>query len=283
MIKIKVLGTAAGGGFPQWNCFCDNCKFARDNKLKSRKQCSIAFTLNDELSWNIVNVSPDICEQLNMLNHDKHLDIRQKYVDRIFLTDSQLDHTIGLLCLREQKKLELYCEDIVKTNISNFLDILSNYCNIDIFELETTIDYCKIEKIKVKCKPPVYSNNMKSSSNLESDKVNYSICLKIINTNTNNYLLYCPSILELDHLIINEIKNSYITLIDGTLYSENETYELNGKTSKDMGHITNLEVMSNTGILNKILFIHINNSNPILQFGQLVNNKICNDGDEFIF
>ena len=154
------------------------------------------------------------------------------------------------------------------------------HCNIDIFELETSFDYCKIEKIKVKCKPPTYSKQIELS---QKHKSNYSICLKIINTNTNNYLLYCPSILELDNLIINEIKNSYITLIDGTLYNEKETYELNGKTSKDMGHITNLEVMNNKDILDKILFIHINNSNPILQFGQLVNNKICNDGDEFIF
>jgi len=108
-MKIRVLGAAAGGGFPQWNCNCPNCDGVRKGKIKAkpRTQSSIAISENN-LDWILFNASPDILAQLKAFPAlQPARAIRDTAITAIILIDSQIDHTTGLLMLREGKLLEI--------------------------------------------------------------------------------------------------------------------------------------------------------------------------------
>src|SRR5713101_5083972 len=110
-MTILVLGAAAGGGFPQWNCNCRNCRGLRDGSLrvKARTQSSIAVSA-DSRNWVLVNASPDILTQLKALPQlQPARELRDTGIRAVVLADSQLDHTLGLTMLREGDRLEVYC------------------------------------------------------------------------------------------------------------------------------------------------------------------------------
>ncbi|MEC9262547.1 MAG: MBL fold metallo-hydrolase, partial [Pseudomonadota bacterium] len=111
-MKILILGAGAGGGFPQWNCHCDNCRGVRDGSIKAspRTQSSIAVSANGT-DWVLINASPDLRQQINhtpaLWPADKQQQ-RGTSIRSIILTDSQIDHTTGLLTLREGLPLPVY-------------------------------------------------------------------------------------------------------------------------------------------------------------------------------
>jgi len=120
-MKIRVLGAGAGGGFPQWNCNCRNCAGVRQGRInaKTRTQSSIAVSQDGE-RWVLFNASPDIRTQLEQFpaSHPRH-GIRDTGIKAIILIDSQIDHTTGLLMLRESTQpLEIYCSEMVKQDLS---------------------------------------------------------------------------------------------------------------------------------------------------------------------
>ena len=104
-MKIRVLGASAGGGFPQWNCNCPNCDGVRKGKIKAkpRTQSSIAISENN-LDWILFNASPDVLAQIKAFpSLQPARSIRDTAIKAIILIDSQIDHTTGLLMLREGK------------------------------------------------------------------------------------------------------------------------------------------------------------------------------------
>ena len=119
-MRVRVLGSAAGGGFPQWNCACGNCVLARagDPRVRARTQDSIAFTGGENASaWNLVNASPDIRAQIEaspMLHPraPRHTPIRS-----ILLTNGDLDHVLGLFSFRESTPLEIWATDAVRAGL----------------------------------------------------------------------------------------------------------------------------------------------------------------------
>ena len=120
-MKIRVLGSAAGGGFPQWNCNCSNCAGLRNGTLRSRPrtQSSIAIAGSGESSWALVNASPDVRAQLEanpVLQPGRG--VRDTAIAAIILVDGQIDHTTGLYMLRESlRPWPLWCTD-ARTPIS---------------------------------------------------------------------------------------------------------------------------------------------------------------------
>ena len=120
-MHVLILGAAAGGGFPQWNCHCENCKGVRTGSIdaKPRTQSSIAVS-TDGQKWVLINASPDLREQINshpQLWPAPHVK-RGTRISAIVLTDSQIDHTTGLLTLREGLPLPVYCTDVVKEDLT---------------------------------------------------------------------------------------------------------------------------------------------------------------------
>jgi len=117
---VQILGSAAGGGFPQWNCNCVNCAGFRDGSLRAeaRTQSSIAIS-DDGVNWVLCNASPDIRAQLQgFAPMQPGRALRDTGISAIILMDSQIDHTTGLLSLREGCPHQVWCTDMVHEDLS---------------------------------------------------------------------------------------------------------------------------------------------------------------------
>jgi pyrroloquinoline quinone biosynthesis protein B len=114
-VQIILLGTAAGGGFPQWNCWCPSCRVARNDpdRARHRSQSSAAVSA-DGRRWFLLNASPDVHAQLGRLPLGEPAGMRQQPVEGVVLTDAELDHTLGLVLLREGGSLQVYATPAVR-------------------------------------------------------------------------------------------------------------------------------------------------------------------------
>ena len=136
---IHILGSAAGGGFPQWNCNCENCAKFRNNKInaKARTQSSIAIS-SDGIDWILLNASPDIRVQLSQFKQAQPArKIRDTAIQHIILMDSQIDHTTGLLSLREGCPLQVWCTDMVHEDLSTGFPLFKILITILLLELSS--------------------------------------------------------------------------------------------------------------------------------------------------
>src|SRR5215207_6084179 len=108
-MQVLLLGTAAGGGFPQWNCWCPPCRVARTapDRARPRLQSSAAVSA-DGRRWFLLNASPDVREQLRLLAGEPPPGVRHVPIEGIVLTDAELDHTVGITLLREARHLPVY-------------------------------------------------------------------------------------------------------------------------------------------------------------------------------
>jgi pyrroloquinoline quinone biosynthesis protein B len=132
-VRVRVLGSAAGGGFPQWNCHCGTCEAARAGvRAQRRTQSSLAIRGNDG-PWFLVNASPDLRQQLETLT-PLHVDgVRSPPIAGVLLTDAEIDHTAGLLLLRESATpIRVYGDAGVERALRpTLLRMLERFCGVD--------------------------------------------------------------------------------------------------------------------------------------------------------
>lgn len=291
-MHLKVLGSAAGGGFPQWNCHCSNCQGVRVKTIAaiSRTQSSIAVS-EDNKKWILINASPDIRKQLEDFYevHQKN-SLRDTGIQAILLTDSQIDHVTGLLSLREAEKLIIYCTEVVREELTQhfpLFEVLKNYCSIEFNPINVrqtfTIQGFKhlvITPIDLPGKSPPYSpyrHHPKSGAN---------IALTILDPITQKTIFYAPAIAQFDEKLFQHMNNADCVLIDGTFWHEDEMARcgINNKLATEMGHCA---LASEKGLLSNLhalqkprkILIHVNNTNPILntaspEYTQLSNANI---------
>jgi pyrroloquinoline quinone biosynthesis protein B len=281
-MKIVVLGSAAGGGFPQWNCNCRNCAGLRKGTLRAtaRTQSSIAVS-SDGKDWVLVNASPDILAQIRAtpaLQPAPHLACpsRDSGIAAVMLMDAQIDHVTGLLMLREGKPLPLYCTTPVWHELNSGLPlapVLSHYCGVHWHELPvesgTTqvpgIDGIRFTPLALSSKAPPYSLHR------EHPEIGDNIGLLIEDTETGKSAFYAPGLGAIDPQVEGAMRKADCVLVDGTFWSADEMIALgfSRKSAADMGHLPQsgeagmIAVLDSLGERRKVL-IHINNTNPIL-------------------
>ncbi len=277
-MKIRVLGAGAGGGFPQWNCNCDNCQRLRNGQLKgkARTQSSIAVS-TDNRNWLLFNTSPDIRSQLEAFPAiQPKQGIRDTGIKAILLIDSQIDHTTGMLMLREGKPLEVYCTEMVRQDLSTgfpLFKMLKDYCTVNHHPIKCdgipfTIPY--IEDIRIyahslKSKAPPYSPHR----NDPHDGDNIGVIVEQISTGKKLY--YSPGLGEIEPHVFAAMQAADCLMVDGTFWTDDEMCRKNisHKKAREIGHLPQsgpggmIEVLSSVSKARKIL-IHINNTNPIL-------------------
>ncbi len=303
-MKIRVLGSAAGGGFPQWNCNCANCAGVRNGTInaKARTQSSIAVSANGS-DWVLVNASPDILAQLkaNPALQPARA-IRDTGIAAVMLMDAQIDHITGLLMLREgKKKLNLYCTDSVWDDLNHGLPlakVLSHYCGVEHHEISglsvdqtrfAPIDVPGIEGIRfhplpLKSKAPPYSPHRANPQPGDNNG------LLIENTVTGKTLFYAPGLGEIEPHVLQAMQQADCVLVDGTVWTGDEmiTLGLTQKTAADMGHLQlsgpggMIEVLDGVGERRKVL-IHINNTNPILNEDSAERAQLAKHGIEVAY
>lgn len=283
-MKIKILGSAAGGGFPQWNCNCPNCSGLRQHNIKAlaRTQSSLAISANGD-DWLLINASPDILMQIRANPElQPARAVRDSGITSVLLTDAQIDHVTGLLMLREHSTaLPLYATASVWRDLSSGFPIstlLSHYCGVQHHTIPldgsaltvAALDDITLTAVPLRSKAPPYSPNRKSPAPGDN------IGLFIKDTATGGSAFYAPGLGRPEAHVVDAMNRAQLVLVDGTLWDDNEMIRLglSGKTSQDMGHLPlhgaggMIELLSTVGTrarpIRKVL-VHINNSNPVLR------------------
>ncbi|WP_075793450.1 pyrroloquinoline quinone biosynthesis protein PqqB [Massilia putida] len=276
-MNIIVLGSAAGGGFPQWNCNCRNCAGLRNGTVRAtaRTQSSIAVSSNGT-DWVLINASPDILAQIRATPAlQPARDKRDSGIAAVMLMDAQVDHVTGLLMLREGSTLALYCTAPVWRELNGALPlvpVLSHYCGVHWHELPVDsslhvpgIAGIRFTPLALSSKAPPYSDHR------AHPQIGDNIGLLIEDLATGKSAFYAPGLGAIDPHVEAALRRADCVLVDGTFWRADEMIELgfSSKTAADMGHLPQsgeagmIAVLDGIGARRKVL-IHINNTNPIL-------------------
>ena len=273
-MRVHILGSAAGGGFPQWNCNCLNCAGLRAGSIraKARTQCSVAVSA-DGSRWSLLNASPDLRSQIfsfpDLLPKGG---VRGSAIDAVLLSDAELDHVTGLLSLRETQPIRLYCTSQVFDWVFASNTVFGALNSPERFRV-TTVEDRKAETIGcglgfeamfVRGKVPTYAKT--TPTNCDGAAVGY----KLIDSSRGASLLYVPAIKEIDERFIAAAVACDCLLFDGSFWSDDEmaTRCAGTRTASSMGH---LPISGPAGSLAQLsdlrirkIYTHINNTNPIL-------------------
>ena len=253
---IKILGTSAGGGLPQWNCFCRYCGMARKGVIPRRTQSSIALVNGTE--YTLVNASPDISQQLLYFGEGTRK--RRNPMDSIILTDAQLDHTLGLLQVREGEPLNVFATPLVQYQLTHefpAVPLLEKYCSTKFVSIGDSafspLPGFTVTPLDITSNSPPYSKYR--------DKPTPGANLGLI---INDKVLYAPGLLRFTPAILDIVGSMDHVLLDGTCWTSDELGFLNKPNLEDLGHVSQLDMLSVLSQFScKKTLIHINNTNPI--------------------
>ena len=282
---IRVLGAAAGGGYPQWNCNHPNSRLARNKSehALASTQSSIAVSA-DKKKWFIFNASPDLRQQL-WNNHElmpaEGDPLRYSPIMGVVLTNADVDHTAGLINLRESQKFNLYATKRVldvlgKNSIFNVLN--PKFVNRIPIELEKIVKLIytddsfsgiMVKPFSVPGKVALWLEDENKGENFGSVEED-TIALEITN-NEGKRFFYIPACAHVPDWLLEKLENSELIFFDGTLWQDDEMIKENVgvKTGKRMGHISmsgidgSIETFKKINVKRKV-FIHINTTNPAL-------------------
>lgn len=280
-MKIRVLGSAAGGGFPQWNCNCRNCSGWRNGTLRAapRTQSSIAVAGTHPAAWALVNVSPDILAQLKA-----HPELQPARAPRdtgiaaIVLVDAQIDHTAGLFMLRESTRpLAVWCTDAAYADLTGgnpIFRVLGHYCGIDRRRMACAGEEFSVEGVPgvrwralaVAAKAAPYSPHR--AAPVAGDNV----ALVISDATSGRSAVYAPGLGTIEPGLWSALEAAACVLVDGTFWSNEEMMAqgLSAKLARDLGHLPQsgaggmLEWLAKLPPATRRILIHVNNTNPIL-------------------
>lgn len=280
-MKIRVLGSAAGGGFPQWNCNCPNCAGLRAGTVqaRARTQSSIAVCGDDASGWALVNASPDVLAQLRACPElQPGRRPRDTALTGIVLVDGQIDHTTGLLMLREATHpWPVWCTDNVHADLTGpnpILSLLGHYCRIEqrrvvpdgrSFAVDG-VGGVRWQALAVAGKAAPYSPHR------AAQQPGDNIALVITDAASGAGALYAPGLESMEPVVWAAMQQASCVLVDGTFWTDDEMIRLglSRKRARDMGHLPQsgaggmLEWLARLPAATRRILIHINNTNPIL-------------------
>ena len=272
-MRARILGSAAGGGFPQWNCHCDTCDAAREGvRALPRTQSSLAIR-GEEGPWFLVNASPDARQQLEALAPGQAEGVRSPPIAGVLLTDAEIDHTAGLLLLRESAApVCVYGAKGVERALRRgypVLSILKHYSGAEWRTLEPGQvrplggSSLTVEPFETGGDAPRYLD----SSDVELQASGFVFR----DAAGGGVMTYAPGLARLDGDVLSRFAASDALLVDGTFWRDDELARLgiSARSARDMGH---LPLSGPGGTLERLarleqprtVLVHINNTNPIL-------------------
>jgi pyrroloquinoline quinone biosynthesis protein B len=275
-VHIVLLGTAAGGGFPQWNCWCPTCRVARTEPRRAlpRTQSSAAVSA-DGARWFLLDASPDVREQLGRLPAPTPAGVRHVPVEGIVLTDAELDHTLGLALLREARHLQVWATDAVREVIQNdsrILPVTQAFAEVRVEELvpdrrtglcyrDGTASGLRVTCFPVPAGPPRFARE---------ERPGHTVGLIVEDPRTGGSCAFVPGCGGLDDELLRRLARADLVLFDGTFWTDDELIGLGigERTARQMDH---LPVSGPDGSLARLgtvagsrVYTHINNTNPML-------------------
>ena len=297
-MHIHVMGSGAGGGFPQWNCNCNNCKGVREGTVKAsrRTQSSIAIS-SDGVDWILFNASPDIKKQMDDFPAlQPAREVRDTAIKAILITDAQIDHVTGLLTLREHNKpWDIYCTEAVHDDLTTgfpVFNILGHFRGINWHEIKTDLESFSIPAapgliftaVPLKSEAPPYSPHRHNT--VPGDNVG----IRVEDTRTGKNVFYAPGLGVVEDHVLEFMRNADVVLVDGTVWTDDEMSKegISDKRAQEMGHINQSEEGGTISFLNSMerprkILIHINNTNPILNEESAERQVLNNAGIELAY
>ncbi|HJV52468.1 MAG TPA: pyrroloquinoline quinone biosynthesis protein PqqB [Noviherbaspirillum sp.] len=278
-MKLLVLGSAAGGGFPQWNCNCRNCDGVRQGQVRarSRTQSSIAVSVNGD-DWVLFNASPDIHAQIRAnpcLQPGRGL--RDTGIAAVVLIDAQIDHTTGLFMLREGKPLDVWCTPQVREDLTAgnpIFDVLSHFCTVRWQPLRVepptafsipALEGVRFTPVPLSSKAPPYSPHRHDAH------AGDNIGVLIEERASGKKIFYAPGFGAMEPHLEPYLAGADCLLLDGTFWSDDEMIRLglSPSTARAIGHLPQSGPDGMIALLSRFekprkVLIHINNTNPIL-------------------
>jgi pyrroloquinoline quinone biosynthesis protein B len=283
-MRIEILGSAAGGGFPQWNCACRNCQALRAGSFqgKSRTQTQVAIT-NDGRSWFLLNASPDLRQQIEdtPMLHPRQTG-RDSPIAGVLLTSADLDQITGLLSLRELQPFRIYCTASIRRILREHNSVFAMLNRVPQQVVWTDItpaeSFCltavagqdsglHCETFSLQSRYPMYVGRS-ALTGLSLQEASLGL---FVGSASGPRMAYLPAVPEVDESLLERLRTVDLLLFDGTFWSDDELIKVQGSgaTAREMGHIP---VSSTEGSLLKLqrlrrprrIFVHVNNTNPML-------------------
>lgn len=272
MFRTCILGAAAGGGLPQWNCGCTNCELARSGEIPSQSQSSVACSVNGS-EWAILNASPDIRDQMARAASLHPTDLRVSPLKSVLLTNGDIDHVAGLLTLREQQPFILFAtKDIQNVLAANPIFaalkpdlVIRRTIALGVpFQLVTGLT---ATLFSVPGKVPLYLEGEVVQTDLEGEQ---TVGVHLQGAGRDVY--YIPGCAAFKPDLKARLEGADMVMFDGTLWRDDEmvTTGLSQKTGQRMGHMSmsgpegSIAAFDGMDIRRKV-FVHMNNTNPVLR------------------
>jgi pyrroloquinoline quinone biosynthesis protein B len=258
-VRVRVLGSAAGGGSPQWNCHCETCEAARAGvRARPRTQSSLAIR-GDQGPWFLVNASPDLRQQLETLTPARVDGVRSAPIAGVLLTDAEIDHTAGLLLLRESPTpVRVFGGAAIQRALAEtLLRMLDRFAGVEWQTLEAE-------------RPTELEGSSLVAECFEVGDAG-STGLVFRDRTTAGVATFAPALAALDDRVLARLAASDLALVDGTFWRDDELARLgiSDRRARDMGHVPlsgpdgTLAALAGLQRPRKAL-VHINNTNPIL-------------------
>ena len=283
-MRVEILGSAAGGGFPQWNCNCRNCHSLRTGTFpaKSRTQTQVAVS-NDGRVWFLLNASPDLRLQIEQTPElQPRAAVRDSPIAGVLITSADIDQIAGLLSLRELQPFAIYCTPSLRSILQDDNSVFGmlNRVPQQVCWTEITLDEnfpllmtdgsdlgITCEVFSLGNKYPVYVSE-KRVATLKREEASLGV---ILTASSGARLAYMPAVPAINERLLRVLETADLVLFDGTFWSGDELIRVQGSgaTAAEMGHVAitgaegSLRALAGLRRPRKV-FLHVNNTNPIL-------------------
>jgi len=253
LIRIRILGSAAGGGLPQWNCLCANCAAARNGEIAPQTQSSVAVSADNQ-RWFLVNASPDLPRQIESAPalQPQPGSLRNSPIAGVLLTNADLDHTLGLLLLRQQQTPVLvYASDATRSAL-DWLELLLHPFGGSTWRTASG-DF----------------NSLSNGLAFRAIELHKSNAFQLRDEVSGRAALIAPVVGELTAELRDAVDTSDLILFDGTFWNDDELRAVrrDARSAREMNHLpisdSSLALLRHSPARRKI-YVHINNTNPIL-------------------
>jgi pyrroloquinoline quinone biosynthesis protein B len=259
LICIHILGSAAGGGLPQWNCACENCVAARNGRIVPQTQSTLAVSAkSDEFqNWWLVNASPDLPRQIDgaVRLQPQRKPSRNTPIAGVLLTNADIDHALGLLLLRQQEKpLIVYATNQTRAGLAWLDRTLARFCGVEWHEVSSDFQ------------------QLNAGIAFRAIELPASVAFQFLDKSSGRLALVAPAVSEFTPELSKAAANSEVILFDGTFWSQDELASVRpgAGSAREMNHLTicdnSLDLLRQLPARRKI-YTHINNTNPILMPG----------------
>ena len=269
---VRVLGSAAGGGFPQWNCACPSCRGVRDGSrpARPRTQSSVAVS-PDRRRWFLLNASPDVHAQIEAFPALHPADGRAVPLEAVLLTDAELDHTLGLPLLREARGLVVHATEATRDVLyegTGLLRLLEAYCPVTWRPVVPGVDVPLGGGLSYRAFDVPTTKRARFGAGEEKGRV---VGFRLTDERSGRALIHLPTVQELTGDVCEQVDGCACLLLDGTCWSDDELIRLGvgTRTAREMGHLPiggpggSLERLAPPAV-GRTVYVHLNNTNPVL-------------------